>query len=200
MSIAKQKYRKKEESILAAAEVLFLAQGYGATTMDNIAQTAKVTKQTVYRYYPSKKLLFTQLIEKDDDGHQAFQFGSLSVQQELQRYAESFITFHMAPKRLNLYRLMLGESKTHPEIADVFHTKAQPRWQTQLTDYLQQHLNNETQVKTYGAMFNALLLHQRTPILMGFLPIPNSEEMQHQAQLATTLFLNGVDLVTSTVS
>ena len=197
MSVAEQKYLKKERSILAAAEQLFLAQGYGATTMDAIAQQAQVTKQTVYRYFPSKKTLFTRLIQQDEGGHDAFHFGSGPVRQELERYGESFIAFHMAPKRLSLYQLMLGESKAHPEIADVFRHQARPRWQGILVEFLQRHLTDKHLAETHGAMFNALLLHQRTAILMGFAQLPDNASIRQQARLATALFLDGVTLVNS---
>lgn len=194
MSTTEQRYRQKELSILAAAEQLFLAQGYGATTMDAIAREARVTKQTVYRYFPSKQALFTRLIQQNNGDHTPFRFGSGPVHQELQAYAEAFITFHMAPKRLSLYQLMLGESKTHPEIAEVFRHQARRRWQGILADYLRRQLRDSSRAETCGSMFNALLLHQRTAILMGLAQIPDGESIRHQALLATELFLKGVAL------
>lgn len=194
MTGAEQRYRQKEQRILAAAEQLFLVQGYGATTMDAIAQTAQVTKQTVYRYFPSKRILFTRLIQMDEEEHQTFRFGCGAVREELERYGESFIAFHMAPKRLNLYQLMLGESKAHPEIGEVFRHQARPRWQSVLVAFLHQQLADETLAESHGSMFNALLLHQRTAVLMGFAEIPDPNSIRQQARLATGLFLDGVEL------
>lgn len=54
---------RKGEAILNAAAVLFPKQGFEKTTMDDIAQAAGVTKQTVYSHYQSKELLFTQMID-----------------------------------------------------------------------------------------------------------------------------------------
>lgn len=194
MTAAEQRYRKKEQSILAAAEALFLAQGYGATTMDAIAQGAQVTKQTVYRYFPSKKALFTRLIQEDEGGRAVFGFGKGPLRQELQAYAEAFISFHMAPKRLNLYQLMLGESKAHPEVAEVFRHHARPGWQGVLADFLRPQLAKGALAETCSSMFNALLLHQRSAIVMGFAEIPDSTAIRQQASLATDIFLQGVEL------
>ncbi len=191
MSIAEQKYRKKEQAILAAAEQLFLERGYGATTMDSIAQAAQVTKQTVYRYFASKKLLFITLIQQDRRDTETFCFGTGAIRQELQRYGEAFVTFHMAPKRLGLYRIMLGESKAHPEIAEVFHQEAQPMWQPVLVQFLQERMAYTEKAEQYGQMLNALLLHNRSAILMGFREIPGRESIRRQVQLATELFLDG---------
>ncbi|MBT5881739.1 MAG: helix-turn-helix transcriptional regulator, partial [Rhodospirillaceae bacterium] len=53
----------KHSDIIRSAESLFLQQGFGATSMDRIAEEAKVTKQTVYRYFPSKEALFAAVMQ-----------------------------------------------------------------------------------------------------------------------------------------
>lgn len=54
----KQSYRN---AILKAAEELFLEKGYSATSIDEIAARAGITKPTLYSYYPSKLALYTGL-------------------------------------------------------------------------------------------------------------------------------------------
>ena len=44
--------------ILAAARIVFARHGYGAATVDEIADAAGVAKGTVYLYFPSKRDLF----------------------------------------------------------------------------------------------------------------------------------------------
>jgi len=44
----------KQRQIADAARSLFLAQGYAGTSMDAVAGLAGVSKQTLYRYFPSK--------------------------------------------------------------------------------------------------------------------------------------------------
>ena len=58
MSKMKKKKEQKRDTILTGAQELFLTEGYVQTSMDNIATKAQVTKQTVYRYFPSKDVLF----------------------------------------------------------------------------------------------------------------------------------------------
>ena len=64
----------KRGGILAAAERLFLSLGYIGTTMDAVAIEAGVTKQTVYRYFPSKVSLFSALIGHFDQNDAEFSF------------------------------------------------------------------------------------------------------------------------------
>ena len=50
--------------LLDAAEILFLANGYAATSMEQIAQEVGVTKPAIYRHFPSKEDLFLALRER----------------------------------------------------------------------------------------------------------------------------------------
>ncbi len=52
------------ERLLDAAEQLFLAHGYAATAMEQIAAAAGVTKPAIYRHFDSKEDLFLALRER----------------------------------------------------------------------------------------------------------------------------------------
>src|ERR1044071_8827104 len=52
----------KAEAILAAAELAFLASGFGGVTMDAIARGGGVSKATVYAHYHGKEALFGAVI------------------------------------------------------------------------------------------------------------------------------------------
>lgn len=54
---------KRRRELLATAERLFLRRGYFATTLDEIAAEAGVTKGTVYSNFSSKEELFLTLME-----------------------------------------------------------------------------------------------------------------------------------------
>ena len=53
---------KKRRAIVEAARALFLRNGYLATSMDEIAAGAGVSKQTVYSHFADKEGLFTQIV------------------------------------------------------------------------------------------------------------------------------------------
>ncbi len=61
MGIKERKEREKEarrEEIIDAAEKIFFENGLAASTMDQIAEAAELSKGTLYLYYPSKEDLF----------------------------------------------------------------------------------------------------------------------------------------------
>ncbi|MDI7249304.1 MAG: TetR/AcrR family transcriptional regulator [Bacillota bacterium] len=55
---------EKETMILDAAERVFAARGYAATTVKGVALEAGVATGTVYLYFPSKEELFLALIDR----------------------------------------------------------------------------------------------------------------------------------------
>jgi AcrR family transcriptional regulator len=57
--------------ILAAAEKVFSANGYAATTMDAVAAAAGVAKGSLYNYFQSKHELFTQVVNDALSGDEA---------------------------------------------------------------------------------------------------------------------------------
>lgn len=61
---ARQKIARREQ-MLEAARVLFVANGYGKTSIEAIAEAAGVGVATVYTYFESKEGLTSALIHKD---------------------------------------------------------------------------------------------------------------------------------------
>ena len=55
MGLREQKRAVTERAIVGAAMALFIRQGFGATTVDEIAAAADVGRRTVFRYFRSKE-------------------------------------------------------------------------------------------------------------------------------------------------
>lgn len=72
--IQSKRVERSRAAILAAADALFRRQGLGATSMEEIAAGAGVTRRTVYNLFPSKEEIGLQLIamvEAQDGGYRA---------------------------------------------------------------------------------------------------------------------------------
>ncbi len=54
----------KRVAMLAAAEALFVADGYEHVSVDAIAARAQVSKRTIYDHFGDKKTLFVQVLER----------------------------------------------------------------------------------------------------------------------------------------
>lgn len=55
------------EALLSAALTLFITQGYHATTVEEIAQTAGLTKGAVYFYFKSKANVLRALLDRTEE-------------------------------------------------------------------------------------------------------------------------------------
>ena len=53
---------KKRLSILAAAQEEFKEKGFLGASMDSLAKRAEVSKRTVYNHFPSKDILFHNIV------------------------------------------------------------------------------------------------------------------------------------------
>ena len=73
---------EKAESILAAAQRAFLANGFGAVSMDAIAREAGASKATVYAYFSSKEELFGAVVTREGERYfRGFSAGELDPRQ-----------------------------------------------------------------------------------------------------------------------
>jgi AcrR family transcriptional regulator len=54
----------RRRQLLAAAQEVFVAQGYHAAVMDEIAETAGVSKPVLYQHFPSKLDLYLALLDR----------------------------------------------------------------------------------------------------------------------------------------
>src|SRR5204863_10051746 len=54
----------RRRQLLGAAREVFVAQGYHAAAMDEIAERAGVSKPVLYQHFPSKRHLYLALLEQ----------------------------------------------------------------------------------------------------------------------------------------
>lgn len=58
-----ERSRRTREKIISAARDLFVAQGYGATSLQEVADRAGVAVQTVYFVFRNKRALFKDVVD-----------------------------------------------------------------------------------------------------------------------------------------
>src|SRR2546427_12477455 len=54
---------RRRHQLLDVARELFAAGGFHATSMDDVAEAAGVTKPVLYQHFPSKRALYRELLE-----------------------------------------------------------------------------------------------------------------------------------------
>lgn len=110
--------------ILEAALRLFTLQGFTATSTDQLAQEASVSKTTVYKLFPTKDdLLVAAVIYGCHDRNVSVdvqELQALPLRQALELVSRRFIESFWAPKGIKLMQLVITESRRHPAIGATF--------------------------------------------------------------------------------
>ena len=105
------------------ATELFLAQGYGATSIEAVAQRARIAKRTFYHRYPDKAALFGAVVHRIVEalrppaGTPLYDGGSM--EEVLRRLARLILRASLTPMALSLYRLIVAEAQRFPELAAI---------------------------------------------------------------------------------
>ena len=130
----------KAESILAAATRSFLADGFGAVSMDTIAREAGVSKATVYAHFDGKEELFGAVIDRECERYFArFSAGELDpsdARASLTVLGRRFLELLLSPDGIALYRIILGEVTRFPRLGEVFWRAGPERQRVQIEAFL----------------------------------------------------------------
>ena len=106
---------------------MFFANGFVGTSMDQVAATAAVSKQTVYKHFSDKEALFREVVTdvvRARDGGITAEFlstGEGSIEERLRSFARNFLQGVMQPNVLKLRRLVIGEVGRFPELGQSFY-------------------------------------------------------------------------------
>ncbi len=116
---------ERREAIIAAAMDEFIAAGYAATRLDDVAKRAGVAKGTIYLHFKDKEALFEELIRTaivplvqrlapppNLDG---------SVRDQVDGFARIFIQEVAMTRRADIVRLIVAEGPRFPAIADFYY-------------------------------------------------------------------------------
>jgi TetR/AcrR family transcriptional regulator, mexJK operon transcriptional repressor len=130
----------KAESILAAGKRSFLANGYGAVSMDAIARDAAVSKATVYAHFASKEELFGAVIERECEHYfLSFSAGELDprdVRASLTILGRRFLDLVLSADGIALYRIIVAEVSRFPALGEVFWRVGPERERAQIEGFL----------------------------------------------------------------
>ncbi|WP_166353677.1 TetR/AcrR family transcriptional regulator [Phytoactinopolyspora limicola] len=125
---------RKRQAILDAACTVFLRDGYGGTSMDNIAALARVSKQTVYKHFADKQRLFTAVIDgvidaAESDGQEMLDglLTSGDLGEQLRHYARRHLAVIMQPHIVQMRRVIIGAADQFPELARSWYERAPAR-------------------------------------------------------------------------
>ncbi|MCA6122819.1 TetR/AcrR family transcriptional regulator [Bradyrhizobium sp. WSM 1704] len=119
-----EKSAERRAAIVAAAMDEFIARGFAATRLDDVAKRAGVAKGTLYLHFKDKESMFEELIRTAVvpliDRMAAPPQITGPVRDAVERFAETFIHEIAETRRGDIIRLIVAEGPRFPAIADFY--------------------------------------------------------------------------------
>ena len=204
MGQVQQKSRgdRRREAIISVAREIFLAEGYGASSMSAIAAAVGGSKGTLYTYFRSKAELFSEVLAQSsedtpaDDLLSADPTGNLA--QILTGFGEWIVTMICRPQTLALYRVVISEAGRFPELGEAFY-EAGPKAKIEALTGLMARAMASGQLRRcdpniaahHFASLCKSRLHQN--LLWGIAAAPTPEEVSQEVRHAVQVFMDAYD-------
>lgn len=188
------------EHIVEVATRFFLGQGFDATSIDQIAAEAKISKRTLYTRFPTKADLFEAVIVTAyEAGIRSIETGERKVgttQDRLYALSLSLWAELSTAQSIALDRLVIAEAVRFPHMARVMNNAGAHRV-AQIVEHILldgiasgqlRHLDARFAAEQF---FNAVLLGARHRVLLGLEPPELTYIRKRQLQKSVELFLRG---------
>ena len=192
--------RPKSRAILEAATRIFLMRGYMGTSMDAIAEAAPVSKATLYSHFRNKQDLFAAVIAGKCETLlctlSRVQTATIDVEASLRLIATSFADLIYSEESLSLYRIIVAEHQTFPELSALVHRSGGQSVLGRLTEFFME-LHEKKMLKIPDAETSAKLFigmlrgDDHTRCLLGLRPPLSEAEKEKLVAAAVSLFVCG---------
>jgi TetR/AcrR family transcriptional regulator of autoinduction and epiphytic fitness len=155
------------EAIVEAATRLFLEHGFGAVSMDELAEAAGLARRTLYNQFTSKEDIFREMLLRVS-GHleEVFPPGIETqgdVEEVLRLVARMILELHGRPEYLGFLRMVVADSRQFPWIAEEFAAVMDPQ-----TERLARYVAHLTAIGILECHNPTVAAHQFMGILNEF--------------------------------
>jgi AcrR family transcriptional regulator len=172
--------RARETEILTAALDVFLVSGYGASTVDELAAAAQVTKRTLYAYHGDKAGLFAAMVR---DLAAAVSLDAASDRDTLETLAARIVSRVHSDELVGLHRLVIAESTRFPELALILHRSGDARHIARLAGHIRAE-RGPAREPLAEPLFSLLLGERHRRRLLGIDPPPTPAQAAAHADAA----------------
>ncbi len=134
------KQGRKWDQVLDGARKVFMRDGFEGGSVDDIVREAGVSKATLYSYFPDKRLLFLEVAKVEcraqSDAAIAQIEATGDIRQALTQAAGRMVRFFMSDVGMQVYRIVVGESRRFPEIGQDFYNSGPAMVRQMLAQFL----------------------------------------------------------------
>jgi AcrR family transcriptional regulator len=188
----------KRRQIMDGAREVFLAQGFDAASMGEIARKAGVSKGTLYVYFDSKEQLFEVIVHEAcaAQAERVFSFDPADpdVEAVLTQLGRGFVKFLCQPDAMPPLRTVISISERMPEIGREFYETGPAKGVLILRTYLERQaaagiLMIEDCEVAAAQFLDSCLATMFKPMLFNAGGAPSDERTNHVVAIAVRNFL-----------
>ncbi|WP_432349240.1 TetR/AcrR family transcriptional regulator (plasmid) [Shinella yambaruensis] len=130
---------EQRAKIVEATRKLFLAEGYGRTTMSEVAAHCHISKRTLYELFPSKTDLLAAIIEQHRTSMLALpgDYTGLSLSDALERIFQIDISTEEDSARAAFLNLTIVEAARYPEVGEMMKRLGGQRAHALLAEWME---------------------------------------------------------------
>ncbi|WP_439496372.1 TetR/AcrR family transcriptional regulator [Bosea sp. (in: a-proteobacteria)] len=130
----------KRRQILDGAHEIFIARGFDAASMSDIAAAANVSKGTLYVYFEDKEHLFVALIEREREAQKRGAFEALDEDPDLAHaltnFGERLIRLLVSEFAMSAHRIVIGVAERMPDLGREFYENGPMQGAQRIAGYL----------------------------------------------------------------
>jgi AcrR family transcriptional regulator len=186
------KPKAKEQEVLDVATEYFLQHGYRGASINAMARSSGISKESIYRYFSSKQQLFEavigrELIEYRRSLHRLdATLRSMDLRSALITVAETILAIITTDRTQALRRLIFDEATRSPEVGQHYYKIGPGQAYAVLENVLETHAHqSDFDIPTLARHFTGLLSWRVTlERECAVRPEPNAAEI---AEIATPL-------------
>ncbi|HXT92979.1 MAG TPA: TetR/AcrR family transcriptional regulator [Trebonia sp.] len=175
--------RARETEILTAALGVFLRSGYGASTVDDLAAAAQVTKRTLYAYYGDKAGVFAAMVK---DLATTVSLDAARDSDTLETLAARIVSRLHSDELVGLHQLVIAESTRFPELALSLHNSGDARHIARLAEHIRVERGPASEPLA-EPLFSLLLGEKHRRRLLGIDPPPTPTQAVAHAGAALAI-------------
>jgi AcrR family transcriptional regulator len=186
--------------IFDAARHAFAANGYAATSTEELARRAGISTKTLYRLFPAKAALFEAMVADRLDRQlsdvQLKGIDHADIEEGLYAALLACAELALDPEVVALQRIVLQESAAFPDLAVTFYRNGIARSAAALARWLRVQMKRErialdNPEQAAGMLIGMMASAPQRAAIYGGLPLPSRNEIERRVRACAALFLNG---------